>query len=97
MKKLICPTAAENRAINAGIAADPDTYALSAAEMRELKPVFPRGRPKSEATKEHVTLRLDAKVLTFFRARGRGWQTRINAALAGYVSRQQRRPSERER
>ncbi len=88
--KLIRPTAAENRAINAGIAADPDTYVLSAEEMKQLKPVFPRGRPKSDSVKEHVNLRLDPEVLKFFRAAGRGWQTRVNAALAAYVTKQRR-------
>lgn len=40
-----------------------------------------RGRPPVEAPKRQVTLRLDADVLDRFRAEGRGWQSRINAAL----------------
>lgn len=39
------------------------------------------GRPQSESPKQQVTLRLDADVLASFRAGGRGWQSRINAAL----------------
>lgn len=39
------------------------------------------GRPKSDAAKESISLRLDPDVLAFFRATGPGWQTRINAAL----------------
>ncbi len=39
------PTPEENAAIDIGIAADPDTYELSAAEFKKLKPVRPRGRP----------------------------------------------------
>jgi uncharacterized protein (DUF4415 family) len=45
-----------------------------------------RGRPRIEAPKEKVTLRLDADVLQFFRAEGAGWQTRLNDALKGVVS-----------
>jgi uncharacterized protein (DUF4415 family) len=40
-----------------------------------------RGRPPSEHPKEAIKLRLDHDVLVHFRATGRGWQTRINAAL----------------
>ena len=40
-----------------------------------------RGRPKSAAPKEAVSLRLDPDLLQHFRATGRGWQSRINAAL----------------
>ena len=40
-----------------------------------------RGRPKLEAPKEAVKLRLDADVLAALRASGEGWQTRINDAL----------------
>jgi uncharacterized protein (DUF4415 family) len=35
-------------------------------------------------SKEQVTLRLDSDVLRWFRARGRGYQTRINAVLRSY-------------
>jgi uncharacterized protein (DUF4415 family) len=35
--------------------------------------------------KKQVTLRLDADVLDWFRARGRGYQTQINALLRAYV------------
>ena len=39
------------------------------------------GRPRSPNPKQAIKLRLDADVLAHFRASGRGWQTRINAAL----------------
>jgi uncharacterized protein (DUF4415 family) len=38
-------------------------------------------KPKRKA---HATLRLDADVLDWFRAQGRGYQTRINAILRRY-------------
>jgi uncharacterized protein (DUF4415 family) len=34
--------------------------------------------------KAQLTLRLDADVLDWFRAQGRGYQTRINALLRAY-------------
>lgn len=40
-----------------------------------------RGRPKADAPKQQVTLRLDADVLDHFRAGGPGWQSRINDDL----------------
>lgn len=40
-----------------------------------------RGRPKLQDPKEPVSLRLDRDVLAHFRRTGRGWQSRINAAL----------------
>ena len=35
--------------------------------------------------KRPVTIRLDADIVDYFKAQGRGWQTRINAALRAYV------------
>ncbi len=40
-----------------------------------------RGRPPASVRKEAVSLRLDPDVLAHFRAKGPGWQSRINAAL----------------
>src|SRR5665213_862646 len=42
---------------------------------------MPRGRPKSDSPKHAVSLRLDDDVVAHFRRGGRGWQSRINAAL----------------
>jgi uncharacterized protein (DUF4415 family) len=39
----------------------------------------------SPPAKEQVTLRLDEDVLRWFRARGKGYQTQINALLRAYV------------
>ena len=47
-----------------------------------------RGRPKSEAPKRQVTLRLDQDVIAGMRASGPGWQTRVNEALRRWVKRQ---------
>jgi uncharacterized protein (DUF4415 family) len=57
----------------------------AAAEM-----LRPRGRPKSETTKVHLNLRLDAYVVDAFRANGPGWQTRINEALKEWIAKHER-------
>ena len=40
-----------------------------------------RGRPKLDAPKEAVSLRIDRDVLAYFRGTGAGWQGRLNEAL----------------
>jgi len=40
-----------------------------------------RGRPPSASPKQSTSLRLDPDVIAYFRRGGRGWQSRINAAL----------------
>jgi len=82
-RKLVRPTRAEETAINAGIAADRDTYELTDAEFARLKPL--RGRPRSVAPKERITIRFSPDVLAKFRAAGRGWQTRMEAALRDWL------------
>jgi uncharacterized protein (DUF4415 family) len=49
------------------------------------KPRVHRGRQKTPV-KVAVSLRLHPDTLAAFRKSGRGWQTRIDAALAEYVS-----------
>jgi uncharacterized protein (DUF4415 family) len=53
----------------------PEMFARAVAR-KGLKPV---------ARKQQVTLRLDADVLAWFKAQGRGYQTKINALLRAYV------------
>ena len=77
------PSTEEEAAIQAGIAADPDTYAPSDDEFRQMRRV---GRPKADVTKERITIRLSPEVIAYFRATGRGWQTRMDDALKGYVA-----------
>jgi uncharacterized protein (DUF4415 family) len=63
-----------------------------AMRRRRADPEAPRPYPRWQDTmtleppqsKEQVTLRLDRDVLAWFRARGRGYQTRINAVLRAY-------------
>ncbi|MFN4039921.1 MAG: BrnA antitoxin family protein [Erythrobacter sp.] len=50
--------------------------------VRKAVGTFTRpGRPRSPDPKQQVTLRLDPDVLDAFRSTGKGWQSRINAAL----------------
>lgn len=45
-----------------------------------------RGRPKLDAPKVEVKIRLDAKTVEHLRGSGPGWQTRVNAALGKLVA-----------
>ena len=47
-----------------------------------------RGKNKNP-TKEQVAIRLDPEVLNAFRSAGRGWQTRMNAALKEWLQEHQ--------
>jgi uncharacterized protein (DUF4415 family) len=88
-EKLVPPSEAGEAAINAGIAADPDTYVPSDEQFARMRPRSERrraGRPPMENPKEQVSVRYDADILAAFRATGDGWQTRMNDALRTYLS-----------
>ncbi len=97
MGKIKPPSDKENAAINRGIAKDPDTWEPTDGEFARMRPaeeIAPevvaayrrsRGRPKKENPKVSMTLRVDPTVVDFFRATGKGWQTRINDILRKYV------------
>jgi len=55
--------------------------ASMAAQM--LKPKG--GRPRVDNPKVYTGIRLDAEVVSAFRATGSGWQTRINNALKDWL------------
>lgn len=88
----IVPTPEEDAAIDAGMAADPDTEELDDAWFARARPasvVDPelvervrhgRGRQKAP-TKEQVTIRLDADINAHFRAGGPGWRRCLNDTL----------------
>ena len=73
--------ALSDQEIEAAIAADPDAAPVleepfwDAAEL--LLP--------DEGGKERITMYVDQGVLDYFRAAGRGYQTRMNAVLRAYV------------
>jgi len=98
----IIPQFDETAAINAGIAADTAARELDIEWHKGAKPaseVFepqiyaalvamkrPRGRPKADETKVFTAIRLDADLLETFKATGKGWQTRVNAALRQFIT-----------
>lgn len=44
-----------------------------------------RGRPRKDSPKVALTVRYDAEVVEAFKATGKGWQTRMNAALKDWL------------
>ena len=82
-------SSAEEKRIQAGIAADPDNPEWTAHDFRRAKPfakAFPslaKSRPGSQRkpTKVAVSLRLTREVVERFKADGPGWQSRMDAAL----------------
>lgn len=80
------------------LAIDPDEAPVWSAEvfkraqiskgdqvLREATGTLKRGRPKLEAPKEQVSIRLDQDVLAWFRSQGPGWQSQINDILKKVV------------
>jgi uncharacterized protein (DUF4415 family) len=61
---------------------DPDAAPIASAEW------FHRANLLSPRRKAPISLRLDADVLKWFQAHGRGYQTRINAVLRAYFESQ---------
>lgn len=83
----------EEAEIQRQIAEDPEDYEATDEELAQAKPfaeAFPdlmesirrsRGRPRSSAPKEAITLRLDPKTLDKFKATGDDWRARMAAVL----------------
>ncbi|MGM0426764.1 MAG: BrnA antitoxin family protein [Thermodesulfobacteriota bacterium] len=61
---------------------DEDDRPLTKQEMRAG---IKGGRPRSTNPKKSTTIRLNAEVLEYFKAQGKGWQTKINDVLQEYV------------
>lgn len=82
----------EDRRITKAAKSDPDNPPLDdalLARMRPVKKAAPElvklargpGRPPIENPKQAIKLRLSPDVLNYFRATGKGWQTRIDETL----------------
>jgi uncharacterized protein (DUF4415 family) len=80
------PTLEENKAINAGIAVDPDTYELSDTELKQLKRLPGQRGNQKMPTKVQVSVRISPEVVSYFKAKGQGWQTRMDEALKEYIA-----------
>jgi uncharacterized protein (DUF4415 family) len=63
---------------------------VAGADLYDGKKFVRRGRPPGTAKKTQTTVRISNEVLAFFRASGRGWQTRMDEALKKYVAARQR-------
>jgi uncharacterized protein (DUF4415 family) len=70
--------------IERNAADDPDNPPWTEEEWARARVVFPQG-------KAPVTLRLDKDIIAWFKSRGRGYQTRINAVLRAFVEAQKPR------
>ena len=66
--------------VNKNAREDADNPPLSARALARAT-IVRRGRPKLANPKQQVTLRLSAQVLAHYRARGAGWQSRIDEDL----------------
>lgn len=78
---------AKKKAAGAGSWVDPDDAPeltedfFRRADVYEGEKLVRRGRPRSANPKQPLSVRLDTDVVAYFRRSGRGWQSRINAAL----------------
>ena len=70
--------------LEAAIASDPDDPGNDPTFWEHAKVVYP-------TPKARVTMRLDRDILDFFKASGRGYQTRMQAVLRSYVEAHRRR------
>lgn len=59
-----------------------DCPKMTKEDLRKFHQAGSMYKPK----KSHVTLRLDNDIIAFFKAEGKGYQTRINEALREYIS-----------
>jgi uncharacterized protein (DUF4415 family) len=78
---------------NSALKHDPDTRELDDADFKKMRPASQavpeivkaykrsRGRPVSDVRKVLTTLRIDPDVLEYYKRKGKGWQSRINATL----------------
>ena len=85
-RKIRLNTPEEDAAITKAALADLDARPLTDEEWEAVKPRAKYGRPKADTTKVFTSIRLDADLLATFKSGGKGWQTRINAALREWVA-----------
>jgi len=79
------PTAKEDATITKAAKSDPDAQPFTEAAWKKAKVRARVGRPASDSPKVFTGIRLDADVLDHFKATGKGWQTRMNAALRDWL------------
>ena len=60
--------------------------AVSRSEFDSAVKKLRVGRPPLKNPKLLVSIRYDAKIIEYFKATGKGWQSRVNEVLAKYVA-----------
>jgi uncharacterized protein (DUF4415 family) len=85
----------EDQAITVAALIDPDAMPLDEDRLARMRPASAadaadinrrlRGRPRAQAPKHLVSIRLDSDVIAHFRATGPGWQSRINEVLRQHL------------
>jgi len=86
--EIVLPTLEEDAAIVAAALADPDAQPLTDEQLQAMVPMRSlRGRPKLQHKKQLVSVRYSPEVLSFFKATGEGWQSRMDSVLRDYVIR----------
>jgi uncharacterized protein (DUF4415 family) len=89
---IVMPSVAEDRVITAAAKSDPDAQPLTPTQLKAMVPLKAlRGRPKSEKTKQLVSVRYSREVVEYFKSTGDGWQSRMDDVLLKYVARHTRR------
>lgn len=88
---IVPPTPEEDAAILAAATADPDAQPLTDAQLAAMVPLRSLlGRPKAEKKKLLLSVRYSPEVVDFFKATGKGWQSRMDGVLKEYVARHSR-------
>lgn len=64
---------------------DPDCPKQSKEELSQFRPWYEVHPDFYKPKKTEIHIRIDADVLEWFKAQGKGYQTKINAVLRSYV------------
>jgi len=72
--------------------AEMEDEAIDTSDIAELDDDFFKKAELRVPVKQPVTLRIDEDVLVWFKAQGKGYQTRINKLLRQYMESQVTRP-----
>jgi uncharacterized protein (DUF4415 family) len=84
---IVMPSVEEDKVITAAAKRDPDAQPLTPTQLKAMVPLKTlRGRPKSEKTKQLVSIRYSREVVEYFKSTGDGWQSRMDEVLLKYVA-----------
>jgi uncharacterized protein (DUF4415 family) len=86
---IVMPSIAEDKVITAAAKRAPDAQPLTPTQLKAMVPLKAlRGRPKSEKTKQLLSVRYSREVIEYFKSTGDGWQSRMDEVLLKYVAQQ---------